>query len=116
MRLILGVALFAVMGLGATAADIDAKKLVGKWQSATKNNAKIVLEFTKDGKLHVAVDAKGKDLKFDGTYKLEADKLSIKVNFGGKEAERSMKVKKLTDDELVTEDEKGKSETLKRVK
>ena len=120
MRAILGFAL--VLGLGAaaaTAADIDEKKLIGKWEpkEQPKKGGKVVTEFLKDGKVtFTTTGPKGKDLKFDGTYKVAGDKLTISLNFGGKETSSVLTVKSLTDDELVTENDKGKTETMKKVK
>ena len=42
--------------------------------------------------------------------------MSLALAFGGQEQKETLTVLKLTDEELSTEDSKGKKETLKRVK
>ena len=140
MRTITTVALgvLLVVAAGASAQDtkdgkkdkdaVDAKKLIGKWEPKDKKD-NVTLEFTKDGKLLLSVEAGGKtnklvlavDIagkveKLEGTYKLDGNKLSVAINFGGKEQKEEMTVNKLTDDEMETTDSKGKKETMKRVK
>lgn len=119
MRTLLGVAMVLAMACGVTAADdkIDAKKLIGKWEpKAPKKGENMVMEFTKDGKLILAGEGGGKDVKIEGTYKLEGDKLSFKMKFGDTTVEETVTITKLTDDELEGKDKDGKSEAFKRVK
>ncbi|HJZ56190.1 MAG TPA: TIGR03066 family protein [Gemmataceae bacterium] len=121
MRVILGLALVAVMGLvSGTRADdtkIDGKKLVGKWTPKDEKKAgKMVAEFTKDGKLIVTGEEGGKEIKIDGTYKLSGNKLTMTMKFMDMEMTETVTITKLTDDELEGEDSKGKKETFKRVK
>jgi uncharacterized protein (TIGR03066 family) len=122
MRAVLGCA--AVFGLaaglagGAPAQDkkdggkIDPKKLVGKWEPADKKAPPMVVEFTADGKVSLAVG----EAKAAGTYKLDGDKLEVSIKHGAEELKQTLVVRKLTDDELTTEDEKQKVETLRRWK
>lgn len=126
MRTAFGAVLAVGVALAATAAraddkpeKVDAKKLVGRWEPADAPKAvKVVIEFTKDGKLAIEVDFGGKAEKTTGTYKVDGNKLSVTMKKGdGKERSESMTVTKLTDDELVMEEDgKKKSETLKRIK
>ena len=124
MREILGCTLAVLlMGSAAFSADdkkdekIDGKKLLGKWEPAeAKKDAKLVIEFAKDGKLTISGDGGGKDIKIDGTYKIDGNKISIALTFGGQEQKETLTVTKLTDDEMSTQDSKGKKESLKRVK
>jgi uncharacterized protein (TIGR03066 family) len=124
MRAILGCGLAAMLmvSAGLSADDkkdekIDAKKLLGKWEPAdNKKDTKLVIEFAKDGKMTISADANGKDIKIDGTYKLDGKKLSIALSFGGQEQKETLTILKLTDDELSTEDSKGKKESMKRIK
>jgi uncharacterized protein (TIGR03066 family) len=117
MRTQLGIGLLVVMS-AATAADdkIDAKKLIGKWELAEAKETKGTLEFKKDNKFSVSFDLKGKEIKLDGTYKLDGSKLTITTKVMDMETTKSATVKKLTDEELTIEDEKGQSKTLKRAK
>jgi uncharacterized protein (TIGR03066 family) len=124
MRAILGCGLAAVLLFTAAVGaedkkeeKIDAKKLLGKWQpSEAKKDADVVIEFLKDGKLSIIANAAGTEYKIDGTYKVNGTKLELAMSFMGKEKSDTATILKLTDDELTTEDGKGKKETLKRVK
>jgi uncharacterized protein (TIGR03066 family) len=124
MRIILSLALLAVMGLvsGVGAQDkkdakIDGKKLIGKWTPKdAKKEAGLVIEFAKDGKLILSVDIAGKTEKVEGMYKLDGAKLTLAIKFGDKENKETMTILKLTDEELETEDSNGKKDTLLRVK
>jgi uncharacterized protein (TIGR03066 family) len=91
---------------------IDLKKLMGKWEP---KEGKVLIEFADKGKLVLSVDANGKGQKFEGTYKLDGNRLEIDILID-KQQKETLTVKKLTDDELVTTDSKGKEETLKRKK
>ena len=124
MRAILGSAMAAILMFTATVGaedkkeeKIDAKKLLGKWEpSEKKMDAEVTIEFLKDGKLSITANGAGKEFKFDGTYKVNGNKLELALSFGGKEKTETATIVKLTDDELTTEDGKGKKETLKRKK
>lgn len=123
MRLILGLALVTVLGLvattGATAGQdkIDGKKLIGKWTPKDEAKAgKMVAEFTKDGKLIISGDLGGKELKIDGTYKLDGNKLTMTLKIGDKEQSETVTITKLTDDVMEGEDKGGKKEAFTRVK
>ena len=127
MRTITTVALgvLLVVAAGASAQDtkdgkkdkdaVDAKKLIGKWEPKDKKD-NVTLEFTKDGKLLLSVDAGGKSQKLEGTYKLDGNKLTVVLKFMDQEMKEEVTVSKLTDDEMETTDSKGKKETMKRVK
>jgi uncharacterized protein (TIGR03066 family) len=120
MRLFLSCTLAAlVLSLSLSADDkkdekIDAKKLIGKW--SPKDKKELSIEFLKDGKLMVTFSGDGKELKADGTYKLDGAKLTTTLKFGDKEDSHTRTITKLTDTELVSTDEKGKEDTLVRVK
>ncbi|MFO0815905.1 MAG: TIGR03066 family protein [Gemmatales bacterium] len=97
---------------------VDGKLLVGKWEPETApNGAKIVMEFTKDNKLMVNAEFGGQKISMDGSYKLDGDKLEVKIKEpGGQEKSTTLKVTKLTADEMVTKEGEQKEEKLKRVK
>ena len=98
---------------------IDAKLLLGKWEPEKKpdNADKVVVEYKKEGKLTVEVEAQGMKLNFEGTYKLDGDKLEVKIDFNGNEQVQNRKITKLTKDEMVTNDDEKKEERkYKRVK
>ena len=124
MRTITGVTLAVLLAVaaGASAQDtkdgkkdaVDAKKLVGKWEPKEKKES-VTIEFTKDGKLILSVDAGGKTQKLEGSYKLDGNKLTVTVKFMDQEMKEEVTINSLTDDELTTTDSKGKKETMKRV-
>ncbi len=102
-----------------SAADVDAKKLVGKWEiTKSGGDAPVgsLVEFTKDGALNVLVKADGQELKISGKYTTAGDKLTVVLKIMDQESKEEMTVKKLTDDELELEDKDKKLDTLKRKK
>jgi len=123
MRLVLGCGLAVVLAAAAGADDkkdtpVDGKKLAGKWEPAEplQGGTKVVVEFAKDGKMTLTATAGDKTEKLDGTYKVEGAKLTLTMKRGEKDRTEVLDVLKLTDDELVTVDSKGKKDNLKRVK
>ncbi len=120
MRTLLGLGIVLAVVCGAHAADdkkLDAKKLVGKWEPVNpKKGEAMVMEFTKDGKLTVTGDMGGKELKIEGTYTLEGDKLSFVLKFMDNEIKETVTLTKLTDDEMEGKDKGGKVESFKKVK
>lgn len=120
MRVLIGaVAILALTGIAAgqdkdkDKDKVDAKKLIGKWEP---KEGGITIEFLEKGKLTLSLDLGGKSEKIEGTYKVDGNKIEVALSFGGKEQKETLTVKKLTDDELMTTDSKGKDETLKRKK
>ncbi len=120
MRALIGA--IVVLGFAgfATADDkkdekIDAKKLIGKW-APVDDKAPVTIEFTDKGKMTLSIDLGGKAEKIEGTYKLDGDKLEMVMSFGGKEMKETVTISKLTDDEMVGKDSKGKEEKFKRIK
>ena len=115
--LVLGVAMTMCAGT-ARAQDDSAKKIVGLWEF-TKSDSMIpagsTLEFTKDFKLTFVVKDGAKEEKYEGTYKIDKDKLTVKLNLEG-EKEETVTVKKLTDDALEVVDKDKKVDILKKKK
>ncbi len=116
---------FAVLGAlvivsagTARAEDDNAKKIVGSWELTKAGGdlpAGTIVEFTKDLKL-TAVIKDSKDT-VTGTYKIEKDKLTVKVTFMGQMLdEETATIKKLTDDTLEIEDKDKKIDVFKKVK
>ena len=97
---------------------IDGKLLIGKWVPEKQpEQFKITIEYLKDNKLTVELEAGGDKQKSEGTYKLDGNKIEIKVEVLGQEHNPKYTIKKLTDSEMVTYDEEKKEEkTLKKVK
>lgn len=115
---VLGVALVVCAGT-ARAQDDNAKKIVGTWvieKSSGDLPAGTTVEFTKDGKLKVVAKADGAELKFEGTYTVEKDKLTVKLKVGEEKVEETATIKKLTDEVLEIEDKDKKVDTFKKKK
>jgi uncharacterized protein (TIGR03066 family) len=113
--LVLGVLILAG---NATAQDDTAKKIVGKWE-ITKAGGMAgegsVIEFAKDNKMSGSIKIGEEKLKFEGTYKLEKDKLTIKLKIGDTEVEETLTVKEVTDKVLKLEDKEKKIDELKKL-
>src|SRR4051812_13093657 len=114
MRAILSCTLAVLVSCCAFAADdkkdekVDAKKLVGKWSpKEKKEGSSFVIEFTKDGKASFTTTEGGKEVKIEGTYKVDGNKLSTTMKIGDMERTRTRTISKLTDTELVSTDDKG---------
>jgi uncharacterized protein (TIGR03066 family) len=106
------------VGLAVCAQDPTktAGKIVGTWKP-TKGEipASTTVEFTKNGKMKLNIKAGGRTISLEGTYKVDGDKLTTTGKGpDGKEKTVTVKIKKLTDKELVIEDEKGKTEEFKK--
>ena len=117
----------AVLGLAGSAGaqekkddkkDDKAAKLVGKWELAKGGDLPpgSTLEFAKDGKFGISFKADDKEVKVEGTYKLDGDKLAFKFKFDGKDHDETATVKKLTDDALHVEDKDGQLTEFKKAK
>jgi uncharacterized protein (TIGR03066 family) len=114
----LGIVMVAFAG-NAKAQDDNAKKLVAVWildKSSGDLPAGSTVEFTKDGKLAVVIKADGKEMKFEGTYKVEKDKLNVKLKVETETIEEALTIKKLTDDALELEDKDKKVDVFKKKK
>ena len=99
---------------------IDPAKLVGKWDLSKSSDPKApknaTVEFTKDNKVKVIADVDGTKLEFGGTYKVDGDKLTVKLSFGeGKDTEDTDTIQSLTDEKLILVDkEKKQNEFTKK--
>ncbi len=119
---------------GAAAADdskdkdkekTTAEKLVGKWKlvkssQGTPEDVTFVVEFGKKGEMILRVEPKDKDAEpvvLKGTYKLDKDKIDYKMDNGtGGQKQEVLKIKTITEDELVVTDPDDIQEDFKRVK
>jgi uncharacterized protein (TIGR03066 family) len=91
-------------------------KLVGVWEVTKGETAPVgaTVEFTKDGKMIVIIKDGDKTVKLDGTYTVEKDSITSVLKEEDKEHKETVKIKKLTDKELVVEEEKGKTIEFKK--
>jgi uncharacterized protein (TIGR03066 family) len=94
---------------------IDAKLLVGKWEPKAKGT-EFVIEYTKDGKVAFLITSDGKVRKYEGTYEVEGNKLTTKMDFEGKSGSAVLTINKLTDADLVTTDATGTEVAFTRIK
>ena len=96
--------------------DSNKTKLVGVWEVTKSEGAPpgSTVEFTKDGKMIVTMKVDDKPVKVEGTYAVEGDSIKSNLKVNDKEMKETVKIKKLTDKELVTLDEKGKTDEFKK--
>ncbi len=119
MRTLLSCALLVTFSCPLAADDkkdekIDAAKLVGKWQRKDQEGG--IAELTKDGKAIMHHKVNDKELKVEGTYKVDGNKLTVKITFEGEVEESVKTIKKITDTEMVLVGDTGKEVTMVRVK
>ncbi len=103
----------------AKAQDDNAKKLVGTWvldKAGSELPVGTTVQFTDKGQLNVVVKDASGDLKFDGTFKVEKDKLIVKLKINDQTIEETATIKKLTDDALEIEDKDKKVDSFKKKK
>lgn len=115
----------AVVALIASTQSVhaaDAAKIEGTWKLTKSETplppgATALLIFGKDGKLTMKIEAGGQKLELQGTWKLDGEKLiTMQKTPDGKEVKESHTIKKLDDTDLITVDEKGKSDEFKKQK
>jgi uncharacterized protein (TIGR03066 family) len=120
MKPVSALVLVVLVFAGPSAAQDDyPKKIVGKWEITKAGggaSAGTVIEFTKDNKLAAKVKIADMEIKLTGTYKLDKDKLELKLKTDGMEIEETLTIKKLTDEAMELEDKDGKIDQLKKVK
>lgn len=114
--LVLGVLVLGITGT-AKAQDIDAKKIVGTWlidKSSGDLPPGTTIEFTKDGKLAAVLKVDSQELKIEGTYKIDKDKITVKLKVGDQSVEETATITKLDDKDLEIKDKDGKVDTFKK--
>ena len=74
------------------------------------------MEYSKDGKIKMTGKANGKELVANGTYVVEGNKFTGMLKTPDREEKGTVTIKKLTDTELVTEDDAGRVLEFKRKK
>jgi uncharacterized protein (TIGR03066 family) len=94
--------------------------IVGVWEltKADKGGPPVgtVMEFTKDGKIKMTGKADGKQFVANGTYFVNGNKFTGILKTPDREETGTVTIKKLTDKELVTEDDVGRVLEYKRKK
>ena len=101
----------------------EEKKLLGKWKLTKSSKGDLpagldaVITFETGGKVKMQVTLADKKQEAAGTWKLDGKKLTVEYTEGPPMGKKeTMVVKTLTDEELVTVDEKDVTEEFKKVK
>lgn len=101
---------------------VDAAKLIGRWEMTRSTLAMppkaASVEFTKDNKVNISVtDKDGKEDKYSGTYRVEGDKLTVKLLTPGEaEKEDTDTIQTLTDEKFLLVDKDKKEIEFARKK
>jgi len=112
-----GFALFLLGSSQAGEKKDDKAKIIGSWEVVKSDDAPTgsSVEFTNDGKLILIPKGK-EDKKVEATYKVEGKKLTTTRNEKGKEEVNILTIQTLNETTLITLNDKGKTDELKRVK
>lgn len=99
----------------------NTEKIVGNWELVKTEEpipagVKIVVNFTKDGKMKVTATFMGETRNQEGTYKVEGDKLLTAQKQGAAEKKETDTIKALDDKQLITVNAKGQKTEFKRIK
>jgi uncharacterized protein (TIGR03066 family) len=117
---LLGLGLLTTLAAEEKKDDTNKEKLVGIWEVVKAEQGALpvgsVVDFGKDGKAKVTAVREGKESTAEGSYSVEGDKLTVTLKHGEKEVKHAITIKKLTDTEFVSENEKGKTAQFKRKK
>jgi uncharacterized protein (TIGR03066 family) len=122
LRMCAAIAVVCLVGAGVRAEDKadNAKLIVGKWELTKVEEGGLpkgtVIEFTKDGKVKVTAKMDDKDNVFEGTYKVEGDKLNVTMKIGDDEHKQTITLLKLTDTAMHTKNMEGKMSELTKKK
>ena len=125
MRRTIAIGVFTFLAVQITAAPVPkpvkttAEKIVGKWDLVKSSNGlaegtKCVVELTKDGKMSIAMEFGERTSKYEGTYKLDKEKIDYEVSLNGVKKAEILTIKTVTDDELAVTDPDGIVEEFKR--
>jgi uncharacterized protein (TIGR03066 family) len=118
--LAVGVAL-CLLVLSATAdekkAD-NAKLAVGTWEVTKSHDGGPpkggVVEFTKDGKIKVTGEQNGMKQSFEGTYKIDGNKMVLTFKIGDNETPVDLTIDKLDAKTFATTSSQGKVELTRK--
>ena len=120
LRLLAVGVIVCAASIGARAEDKTdyAKMLVGKWEVTKADPGTVpagtVIEFTKDGKFIVLGKKDDVETKLEGTYTVEKDTFTFKVDVDGNERTQTVTIKKISDKEMSTTTAEGKAVELKK--
>ena len=119
--LAVGVALY-LLGSSAAADDKkadNAKLAVGAWQVTKSHDGGPpkggIVEFTKDGKIKVSGEQDGMKQTFEGTYKIDGNKMVLTFKFGDSEQSVDLTIDKLDEKTFATTSKNGKVELTRKI-
>jgi len=96
------------------------KLIVGKWEVTKASPGTVppgaIVEFTKDGKLNVTHKEDDKELKTEGTYKVEKNKFTMSMKIGDEVEKKTITIVKISEKEMSTKDEDDNGVELKKVR
>jgi len=97
-----------------------AKLIVGKWEVTKIEGGGppegTVIEFTKDGKIHINGKMGDQEIKAEGTYKVDGDKFDFTLKIGDQDLKDTITIKKLEGDTMSTTNKDGHTVDMKRKK
>ncbi|HQR08449.1 MAG TPA: hypothetical protein PLN21_16590 [Gemmatales bacterium] len=121
---------FAQFALGITLVLVDslafagdkkddfAKLAVGTWEVTSTHAGGPpkggTVEFTKDGKIKVSGEQDGTKMSFEGTYKIEGKKMTLKIKIESEEHAIDLTIDKLDEKTFATSNESGKVEMTRK--
>jgi uncharacterized protein (TIGR03066 family) len=121
------VAVVLAAGTAVAKEESNKEKLIGVWE-ITKGTAVPqggTVEFTKDGKMKMTAEVRGKKQTMEAKYVVDGDKFTMTLlgpngkplaGPDGKEFKETITITKLTDKVLVTKDPKGEVAEFKKKK
>lgn len=119
LRLAFVAVVTACLCTGASAAD-NKKLIVGKWEVTKADEGtvpvKTIVEFTADGKMKIKGEEGGQKLEFEGTYTVDADSFTFKLDINGQVEMKKITIKKIDETVMETMDPEKKTVNLKRLK
>ncbi|HLW68335.1 MAG TPA: hypothetical protein VKS79_23665 [Gemmataceae bacterium] len=96
----------------------NAKLAVGSWDVIKTHEGGPpkggVVELTKDGKIKVTGEQDGMKMAFDGTYKIDGNKMVLKFKFGDTETSVDLTIDKLDEKTFATTSKEGKVELTRK--
>lgn len=120
VKLLVGIT-FILHGTLAMADDKkedSAKLAVGKWEVTKTHEGGPpmggTVEFTKDGKIKVSGELNGQKMEFEGTYKIEGKKMTLKFKIDNNEQPVDLTIDKLDEKNFATSNEQGKVELTRK--
>ena len=107
---------FAADPVPKDATKDQAEKVVGKWRITKSGGSEVngtTVEFTKDGKMTISMN-EGQN-EFKGTYKVTKEGIDYTVMIGEEKKTEILKIKKLEEKNMTTEDPEGQVEEFERI-